>query len=167
MPSGGARARSGPAPDPEALRRLRPSDESMWVELDPAGYKGPVPEYPFAVSEFAHPSEALSAEEEMWERLWAKPQAAMWARLGQADQVAMYVRSYLEASAPGASASLRQLVRSQENELGVSIDGMLKLRWRLRADDLATRRPAAADKGGGPKVVSSAKARRLKAVGDG
>lgn len=165
MPSGGARARSGPAPDPNAIRRLRPSDDATWVELDPAGYKGPVPEYPFAVSEFAHPSEALSAEEEMWAALWARPQAAMWARLGQVDQVAMYVRTYLEASAPGASASLRQLVRSQESELGISMDGMLKQRWRLRSDDLAPRRPAAADKSG--QKVSSAKARRLKAVGDG
>jgi hypothetical protein len=167
MTSGGARPRSGPAPDENAIRRLRPSDESTWVELDPAGYGGPVPEYPFAVSEFAHPAESLAAEEEMWRRLWAKPQAAMWTQLGQADQVAMYVRSYLEASAPGASASLRGLVRSQENELGVSMDGMAKLRWRLRADDLAARRAAPPANGkGGPKV-SSAKARRMKAVGDG
>lgn len=170
MTSGGARARSGPPPDENAIRRLRPSDEVTWVELDP-GYQGPVPPYPFDPSqgsEFAHPSEALHAELEMWKRLWAKPQAAMWLQFGQVDQIAMYVRSYLEASAPGASSAMRGLVRSQENELGISMDGMAKLRWKIRGDDLARRRQSSEkDTGAKSPRTSRAKERRMKAVGDG
>lgn len=164
MPSGGARARSGPEADPNALRRFRKDDQKSWVELDPAGYRGPVPEYPFAESEFAHPSDALNAEQEMWAKLWRKPQAAMWAKLGMENSLAMYVRSFLEASKPDAPASLRTAVLRMEGELGVSIIGMRGLRWRLKADDLAERREEKA----APKAKKPLSARdRLKAVGDG
>ena len=145
---------------------MRKSDEKSWVDLDPAGYKGPVPEYPFAESEFAHPSSSLNAELEMWAKLWRKPQAAMWAKLGMENSLAMYVRSFLEASKPDAPSSLRTAVLRMEGELGVSIVGMRGLRWRLVEDELGERREV---KGSAPKANArmSARERRLKAVGDG
>ena len=44
MASGGARARSGPAPDPNALRRDR-KDDAGWSSL-PVIREGDVPEFP-------------------------------------------------------------------------------------------------------------------------
>lgn len=168
MPSGGARPRSGPGADPNALRRFRKDDQKSWTDLDPAGYRGEVPEYPFAESEFAHPSPSINAEQEMWAKLWRKPQAAMWAKLGMENSLAMYVRSFLEASKPEAPASLRTAVLRMEGELGVSIVGMRGLRWRLKADDLEERREekkTAARRA--PARPLTARERRLKAVGDG
>jgi hypothetical protein len=122
-----------------------------------------MPEYPFAASEFAHPSPSINAEQEMWAKLWRKPQAAMWAKLGLENSVAMYVRSFLEASKPEAPSSLRTAVLRMENDLGVSIVGMRALRWRLAEDQLAPKR----EEKNAPKGKASARERRLKAVGDG
>lgn len=45
MPRGGARVNSGPPPDPNALRRERPSDKDGWTTL-PAARKGRTPKWP-------------------------------------------------------------------------------------------------------------------------
>lgn len=46
MPKGGARVNSGPAPDPDALRRDRASDKAGWKILPADGRKGAVPAWP-------------------------------------------------------------------------------------------------------------------------
>lgn len=46
MPKGGARVNSGPPPDPNALRRDRPSDKAGWTILPANGYQGPLPKWP-------------------------------------------------------------------------------------------------------------------------
>jgi len=46
MPKGGARVNSGPPPDPNALRRDRPSDKDGWTLLPANGYTGEVPGWP-------------------------------------------------------------------------------------------------------------------------
>ena len=76
MPSGG-HARSGPAPDPNALRRDR-RDDRDWTRLPVEGFSGVVPEFPLG--------DALVSETVLWVKLWGKPQAAMWAKLGLAGQ---------------------------------------------------------------------------------
>jgi hypothetical protein len=48
MVSGGARVNSGPAPDPNALRRDRERglDKDGWLTLPAGGYTGPIPAWP-------------------------------------------------------------------------------------------------------------------------
>ena len=46
MPRGGARVNSGPPPDPNALRRDRPSDKDGWTALPAAGRQGDPPVWP-------------------------------------------------------------------------------------------------------------------------
>lgn len=70
-------------------------------------------------------------ELELWRRLWKTPQAAEWERLGQELEVGMYVRRLAEAEVPGSSSSLGTLVRQLSENLGLSIPGMLRLRWHL------------------------------------
>jgi hypothetical protein len=120
MTSGGVRARSGPAPDPNSYR----SQNRDWVDLPVGGYAGVVPDWPL-------PDLASSEEWEFWVSMWRKPQAAQWVAFGVVAQVAMYVRTFLEASQPGASSPLKTTAKQLDNELGISIDAMLKLGWRI------------------------------------
>ena len=46
MPKGGARVTSGPPPDPNALRRDRPSDRDGWTLLPAGGFSGTIPVWP-------------------------------------------------------------------------------------------------------------------------
>lgn len=151
LPSGGARARSGPAPDPNALRRDRPGDKD-WSVLPAEGFSGDVPVFPLA--------DALKAELALWGRLWVKPQAHMWSQLGLEFQVAAYVRAFLESVEAGASAGLKTAVLRMEAELGLSTVGMNQLRWKISSDELAERREDV------PQRASAMK-NRLRAVNGG
>lgn len=119
MPSGGARARSGPAPDPNALRRDRDSGE--WTHLPAAGRTGDAPEWPLA--------RPRKRELELWTREWARPQAVMWERNGQTLEVALYVRSLVDAEAADAPVAARTLVRQQMDALGLTVPGLRSNRW--------------------------------------
>lgn len=131
MVSGGARARSGPAPDPSALRRER-KDDAAWVTLPAEGFTGDVPAFPLI--------DESRTESDLWSELWAKPQAVMWDRLGLKYQVAAYARAYVESTLPEASAGLKTAVLRMEGELGLSVPGMHSLRWKIAADELGERR---------------------------
>lgn len=125
MAKGGARANSGPAPDPEALRRDRPADAAGWVSLPAVGRQGKLPGWPL--------SEAVPRELEVWKREWVRPQAVVWERNGQEVEVALYVRSLVVAEEPEASTAARTLVRQQMEALGISIPGLLRNHWRIEA----------------------------------
>lgn len=129
--SGGARVRSGPAPDPNALRRDR-KDDAAWVTLPVEGFTGDVPEFPL--------DGALAAELELWSMLWRKPQAVMWARLGLEFEVAAYVRAFLESVESKASAGLKTAVLRMAAEIGLSLPGMHSLRWKFAEDEVAAKR---------------------------
>lgn len=123
MASGGARARSGPAPDPNALRRERKEDQAGWVTL-PAERTGPLPDWPLSIA--ASPAEAAH-----WEASWRKPQATQWEAMGLEVEVALYVRSLGEAELPGAAANLRNLVKQLQENLGLSLVGLQRHRWKI------------------------------------
>lgn len=121
MAKGGARARSGPAPDPQALRRER--DAGEWTELPAAGRAGDPPEWPL--------SDPTPRELELWAVEWRRPQAIMWERNGQALEVAMFCRAVADAESPRASVSARTLVRQQMDSLGLSVPGLRSNRWKI------------------------------------
>ena len=123
MPSGGARVKSGPPPDPNALRRERVADRSEWVTLPAEGRVGPTPPWPMS-----RPTQRESA---MWERLWTLPQAVMWEKLNRADEVAMYVRRYMVAEKREATAASFTAVRQSADSLGLTTPGMRANRWKI------------------------------------
>ena len=92
---GGARAHSGPAPDPNALRRDR--DGESWVTLPAEGRSGAAPKWPLAGKS--------KREAELWAQEWKRPQAVIWEANGQEIEVALYVRSLIAAE----SSSRRHL----------------------------------------------------------
>jgi hypothetical protein len=53
--------------------------------------------------------------------------------MGIERQVAIYVRTLRRAEEPGAAAALTTLVRQFMDDLGISLDGMLRKRWRIGA----------------------------------
>lgn len=122
MASGGARPRSGPAPDPASQKSLSRS----WVDLpaDPDVFMLPAWPYP----------PALTGELKVWERVWTLPQARMWAKHRLELQVGAYVRALIASVDKEASAGMKQTVLKMEMELGITVDGMHRLGWRLAAD---------------------------------
>lgn len=155
MTSGGARARSGPPPDPDAIRRDRPSDQAGWVTL-PDKYTGPVPIWPL--------TESTKREDALWARLWTTPQASEWARLELADEVALYARTFCEASQQDAKADVRTLVLRLREGLGLSTAGLARNRWRIggaqttEATRTNDRRPASSVKDRFKVIQGEAKA---------
>ncbi|QLQ37978.1 hypothetical protein [Micromonospora robiginosa] len=143
MPSGGARARSGPPPDPDALARLRGTDAG-WHVLPILGRPGPAPEWPLP-----NPS---GRELELWAKLWAKPQATRWEVLGQEDEVALYCRRFVRAEQPDAPVATVVVVRQLGEALGLTIPGLLRNRWQI---------------GGGPGTTAAAPAGQTPTGTDG
>lgn len=132
--------RSGPAPDPNALRRDR--DAKDWTKLPAAGREGDAPEWP---AEIAEPS---LAELAMWRRLWAKPQALVWEADGVHDHVALYVRTFCFVGDGGASAPMLTALRQQADSLLLTIPALHAARYVI----------AAGPKAGDPDRVEAAKA---------
>ena len=69
MTLGGARSRSGPAPDPLSGRSVRRG--LSLTALPAAGYSGEVPEFPLP--------RPLKRERDLWAWAWSTPQAVAWA----------------------------------------------------------------------------------------
>jgi hypothetical protein len=127
----GGHIRSGPAPDPNALRRDRDGHE--WVQLPATGRDEP-PDWPI--------TKASPREEELWRRLWQRPQSSEWEKLGMELDVAIYVRRLGEAEMQGAPSSLGALVRKLGDDLGLSIVGLRANRWRLPESVASSETPA-------------------------
>lgn len=125
MAQGGARPRSGPPPDPNALRRER--DAGDWVHLPAAGRQGDPPPWPL--------TKATATESRLWAREWARPQAIEWERLGLEQDVAIYVRTLVAAGQRGAPVTILQALMRQEESLGISVPGMARNRWVIDRDD--------------------------------
>ena len=134
MASGGARARSGPAPDPNALRRDRKDDAQGWTTLPAEGRQGPAPVWPLLGQS--------EREAELWVIYWAKPQAVLWEHNNQELEVALHVRRLAEVELPDAPTGLGTLVRQQMDALLLTIPAMLSARVRVAFDEVAVKRSA-------------------------
>jgi len=153
MTKGGARARSGPAPDPNALRRDR--DAGEWTVLPADGRLGVTPDWPL--------TEESVREAELWADLWRKPQAIMWERFGQDVEVALYVRRLTEAELMDSRVNLSTLVRQMADSLGLTTPGMRANRWRITAEEA----PRPATTGRAAPARSSSRSRLKVIPGDG
>lgn len=160
MSSGGARARSGPAPDRNAIRNGRAGAD--WIRLPASGRKGEPPEWPRAVPR------PTKAELEHWTEEWKRPQAQVWEANGQELEVALYVRAVRIASNPKAKSGDRNLVKQLLEHLGLSQPGLARNHWMI-VDDAAIVEPgSAADgaTGAAPIPISDARDRMRRLAGD-
>lgn len=125
MARGGNRTgRSGPPPDPNAIRRAanRADNGADWITL-PANVRAERPAWPL--------SDPSDRELELWKREWDRPQSVLWVLNDQTIEVAFLVRQMAEAETPFAPAATRTLVRQMMESLGISTPGLLRNRWRI------------------------------------
>lgn len=99
-----------------------------WTTLDPAGYQGPIPDFPLPD---VRPRELL-----LWQELWRTPQAIEWARLDLVRNVALYCRKFVDNELPGSKAGDLNILRQMTDSLGLSIPGMRAARWRISDTEL-------------------------------
>jgi len=78
----------------------------------------------------------------MWARLWVRPQAVIWEADGQEEEVAVYVRTFCQAAERNGTVAGRTLVLRQQENLGLSQPGLMRLRWRIAADAAPAAREA-------------------------
>ncbi len=90
----------------------------------------------------------------MWTRLWRSPQAIVWEADGVHDTVALYVRAFIEAANPEASASARTFVRQLQDSLLLSIPALHAARYTIVDNAPAPATPAA------PARAAASKGRR-------
>lgn len=157
MGSGGARSRSGPAPDPTALRRDR--DVGEWTVLPAEGRQGATPDWPM--------DDGTVREGEMWRIMWRKPQALMWERYGQDYEVALYVRRACEAEQMDAPVALSTLVRQLADSLGLTTPGMRANRWRIDRPEPEEGTGSTSAPAPGKKAAPMSARARLKALPGG
>jgi hypothetical protein len=112
VPSGGARNRSGPPPDPGSLR----SAGREWLTLPAKGREGPAPEWPL--------TRATVRELALWAQLWRKPQAILWQENGQEIEVAMHVRHLVLSEGRKAPTAARSLLRQQMDSLLLTLPAL-------------------------------------------
>lgn len=124
MVSGGSRARSGPPPNPVSQRSL----DRDWIVLSADPGIKVLPAWPYPP--------ALPAELAQWTRLWKLPQARVWQDSHLHAQVAQYVRALVASVATDAGPSMKQTVLRMEDELGISLSGMLKHGWKHEATSI-------------------------------
>lgn len=150
MPKGGARVRSGPARDPNALRRdTHGGDE--WTVLPKAGREGETPDWPLR--------DPSGRELELWDQHWKMPQAVMWERSQLFHAVALYVRNLTAAEIAGSPANRATLVRQFMDDLGLTEGGLAKNRWRVGEPE--------SDAKSRPRTKSASARDRLKVVQGG
>jgi hypothetical protein len=109
------------------------------------------------------PLEAQTQREaDLWALEWRRPQAHEWARLGLELEVALYVRAFTEAEVPDASGKVRDYVRMSRENLGLSVPGLARHRWRIAGTPASAPSSTAAPRPTAPR--SSGSRARFKVV---
>lgn len=140
MTKGGARSRSGPPPDPNALRRSRKSDPA-WTKIPAAGRGRSAPEWPLV--------EPSPRELELWESWWALPVAVLWDESYSTHYVAFTVRMFTEAEQPKARTEDRKSLNQMMANLYLTPDSQLRGRIIIVADSESDAGPASVPDPGG------------------
>ena len=131
MSRGGARNRSGPAPDPNSGRSDRRG--LKLTALPGAGYHGEVPE-------FSLPA-ASARELEVWSALWTTPQACAWStQPWRWPALADLVRLQVRGEAHDAPVNIATVVRQLRADHGLTTAGLKENGWAIAADEVAERR---------------------------
>lgn len=125
---GGARLRSGPQADPHSGRSEKRKIGDNLKPLLNREFYGRPPAFPL--------EEPTEQELSMWRRIWKYPQAREWkADPWRWPTIALYVRSYVDATKPGAPASARNGITRMATEIGLTKDGLVLNGWKLVEDE--------------------------------
>lgn len=178
MPSGGARNRSGPPPDPTSLRSAQRG--LVLTALPSEGYRGEVPDFPLPPVKVVHilwedkcqvrqvdDGESTARQEreaDLWAWAWSTPQACAWAREPWRWQsVAMWVRTMVVCESADATAADKNSLHRFADQIGLTPAGLRENGWAIAKDELGERRP---DAPAAAPARSSSRS-RMKVVGGG
>lgn len=153
MASGGARAKSGPAPSPTSGVSDRRGLTFKTLPAD--GYDGPVPNFPMDPphppdvrdSEVAETESAglQAIEARLWEHVWTLPQAAAWAsEPWRVYTVAQWVRLAALCETGWAKAADRTAMLRFQEEIGLTGPGLARNGWVIGDGGKAESRPSPA-----------------------
>lgn len=132
MAHGGARNRSGAAPDPNSGR-----SETRGYKLTalPAeGYQGLIPEFPLP--------NVSDREIEVWNWAWRTPQACAWSMPSEqwrTETVAMWVRVKVRCEEVDAPATLFGSLHRFADQVGLTTAGLAEMGWKVAVDELAAK----------------------------
>lgn len=147
MPRGGARNRSGPAPQ-EGSERSERRGYSL-TALPAEGYDGPAPEWPL--------TRASDREVELWERAWRTPQACAWSMPSESwrvPAVALWVRTTARCEDPDAPAALLGQLHRFADQIGMTTAGLREMGWKVAVDEVGAKRADAEAKAEAAPVSS-------------
>ena len=130
MAHGGARNRSGPAPQEDSGR----SDRRGYslTALPAEGYAGKVPDFPLP-----DPSDRELA---VWETAWRTPQACAWSMPSESWRtrtVALWVRTSVRCETVDAPAALLGQVHRFADQIGMTTAGLAEMGWKIAVDEVA------------------------------
>jgi hypothetical protein len=149
MPTGGARNRSGPPPDPNSLKSAKRG--LSLTALPSQGYDGDVPDFPLPNS--------TPRDLELWAWAWSTPQAAAWAvERWRWQTVAMWVRTMAVCESLEATAADKNSLHRFADQIGLTPAGLKENGWKITADEVGARRTER------PAAAASSTRDRLKAV---
>jgi len=122
----------GPAPKPDDQRRRRNTPTFDWTLLPGEGRSKPAPDLPAN-------REWCDASRSEWAYWWSTPQATAWDQSGHSLHRWITLLDMVLANQE-APVSLHAQILALEDRHGFSPAAMLKLRWRIVADELGERR---------------------------
>ena len=149
MASGGARARSGPAKDPNSARSERAG--YTLSALPAEGYKGRAPKFPLPEMTFIHWTEEgerivdevaqeqfAKREKALWRWAWKQPQGAAWAREPWRQYtVSQCVRQSVICEGSGAKAADKAAMLRLQDQIGLSQAGLNQNGWKIGSSTLS------------------------------
>lgn len=155
MPTGGARNRSGPPPDPTSLKSAKRG--ISLTALPAEGYDGEPPPFPLPkipvydiwfedkVRQKELDTEATDArygrELDLWAWAWRTPQAAAWSTEPWRWQtVALWVRTIAVCESGDATAADKNSLHRFADQIGLTPAGLRENGWKIAADQVATKR---------------------------
>lgn len=146
MARGGARNRSGPAPDPNSGRSERRGFKL--TALPSEGFRGDVPDFPLP--------DVTDRELAVWGALWRTPQACAWSMQSwRWLNVADLVRLQARGEAHDAPVNIATVVRQLRADLGLTPAGLKENGWAIAVDEVAARADAkAAEAAAAPRKSS-------------
>jgi hypothetical protein len=155
MGRGGARNRSGPAPDPKSGRSDRRNYKLS--ALPATGFDGDAPPFPLPKvkvyieyfvekerkREFDEASTELRHERELelWGAAWRTPQACAWSMESwRWLSVAMWVRTFVLCESSDATAADKNSLHRFADQIGLTPAGLKENGWQIAADELSAKR---------------------------
>ena len=134
MSRGGARNRSGPAPDPNSGKSDRRG--LVFSVLPAAGYDGDAPDFPLMET---RESEAFADREaELWAWVWTTPQAVAWAvEAWRWHTVAMWVRTAVVCESDRATAADKGSLHRFADQIGLTPAGLKENGWQIGTEPAA------------------------------